>query len=89
MSLAIIGLISVSALLIVPLFGKIQDRILALMKLFFAIEPPLKREILQNITDFKRQFTHEVREIEDKGVIDEEGDSNEDEKKLKVLKVPK
>lgn len=47
-----IGVILLSGALIIPLFGKIQNRILSLMQLFFSLSKPLKKEFLDRIEKF-------------------------------------
>ena len=48
-ALAVLGLIMLSGVVIVPLFGKIQGRILELMKLFFSIDKKLKLTMISRI----------------------------------------
>lgn len=45
--------ILLSAFIIIPLFGRIQHRILELMKIFFSIDPALKKSILERIKIFQ------------------------------------
>lgn len=51
-SLSVSVLIFLSLFAIIPLFGKIQNRILELMKLFFAIDPEVKQKIVDKIVQF-------------------------------------
>lgn len=60
-SLTVSVVILLSGLAIIPLFGKIQNRILELMKLFFQIDPEVKRQIVTKIERFvKVNFKKEV-----------------------------
>lgn len=52
MSIAVIVIMVTSSVVIIPLFGKIQNRILELMKLFFAIDRKIKQAIIDRIVDF-------------------------------------
>ena len=56
MALGVIGLIVISGFIVIPLFGKIQNRILELMKLFFSIDLNIKRSIISRIKMF--QYTY-------------------------------
>ena len=51
-SMGVLALILVSGFLVIPLFGKIQTRILELMKLFFSIDVEIKQSIIKRITAF-------------------------------------
>ncbi len=48
--------ILLSALVVIPLFGRIQHRILELMKIFFSIDPALKKSILERIKIFQQMY---------------------------------
>lgn len=52
MALGVIAVILLSGFLVIPLFGKIQNRILELMKLFFAIDIKIKKSIIERIEAF-------------------------------------
>ena len=52
MSIAVVAVILLSGFVIVPLFGKIQNRILELMKLFFSIQQEIKFNIIGRIKMF-------------------------------------
>jgi hypothetical protein len=45
--------ILISGFIVIPLFGRIQHRILELMKIFFSIDPAIKRSILDRIKIFQ------------------------------------
>ena len=55
-ALGVIALIILSGFVVIPLFGKIQNRILELMKLFFAIDMDMKKNILKRIEGFINQY---------------------------------
>ncbi|TNV73323.1 hypothetical protein FGO68_gene8425 [Halteria grandinella] len=55
-SLGVIAIILMSGFVVIPLFGKIQNRILELMKLFFAIDMTVKRSIIGRIDAFLRAY---------------------------------
>ncbi|TNV87759.1 hypothetical protein FGO68_gene17348 [Halteria grandinella] len=56
MALGVIAVILLSGFLVIPLFGKIQNRILELMKLFFAIDIKIKKSTIERIEAFQRQY---------------------------------
>ncbi len=47
-----IGVIFLAGLILVPLFGKIQNRVISLMQLFFGLEKSMKKEYLERIDKF-------------------------------------
>lgn len=56
MSLGVMAIILLSGFVVIPLFGKIQNRILELMKLFFAIDIEIKKSIIERIETFLNQY---------------------------------
>lgn len=55
-SLGVIAIILMSGFVVIPLFGKIQNRILELMKLFFAIDMTVKKSIIGRIDAFLKAY---------------------------------
>ena len=53
MSWICIGIIMICGLIIIPLFGRIQNRILVLMSIFFEIEKQVKLKMVFDIQKFK------------------------------------
>ena len=54
--MGVICLITISGFIVIPLFGKIQNRILELMKLFFAIDLEVKGSIITRIKSFQNAY---------------------------------
>ena len=55
-ALGVICLIIISGFIVIPLFGKIQNRILELMKLFFSIDMEVKLSIITRIKSFQNTY---------------------------------
>ena len=49
-------MITISGFIVIPLFGKIQNRILELMKLFFTIDLEIKGSIITRIQSFQNTY---------------------------------
>jgi hypothetical protein len=50
------GVIIICGLVLIPLMGRIQNRIIKLMSLFFAIDQDLKEKMVKRIVKFKTYF---------------------------------
>lgn len=55
-AMGVLALILASGFVVIPLFGKIQTRILELMKLFFSIDTDIKQSVIKRIKAFQTMY---------------------------------